>query len=184
MSLLRIDFTTLQDLIKDFDIKLSHLPKRVQQELIETAAEAVLKQVKANARKSTRGQYSLGESDKRTIANAAFIDKKHFNDTEPYVEINFKGTTDKYYEPRYAHPRQTSSEREKGTYHISYKHGITTNGKRRIAEIAFLNEYGVPRNPHQNPKGYLKEAMYEGMAKALDSLLDILQEYIADSLVG
>ncbi|MBR4623378.1 MAG: hypothetical protein IKO45_02320 [Clostridia bacterium] len=182
MSLLRIDLSVLEKLIKDFDIKLYKLPRTVQMQLITTAADKVLKQLKITARDKTHGQYSLSQTDRDTIANAAYIDTRHIDDYIPYAEINFKGTTSRYYEPRKLHPRQTASERLHGTFHMSNKTGITENGRRRIAEIAFLNEYGVPRNPNQKARGYMTVAMNEGMAQALDPLLDILEQYIANSI--
>ena len=182
MSLLRIDLSVLEKLIKDFDIKLYRLPRTVQKQLINTAAESVLKQLKLNARDKTRGQYSLSQTDRDTIANAAYIDTRHIHDYVPYAEINFKGTTSRYYEPRKLHPRQTASERLHGKFHMSNETGIVHNNRRRIAEIAFLNEYGVPRNPNQKPRGYMTVAMTSGLEKALNPLLDILEQYIANSI--
>lgn len=178
MSLLRIDFSAVEALIKDYDTRLYKLPRNVQVKMINVAAESVLKEIKKNARSMTHGQYALPESDKQTIANAAYIDNKHMGDYNPYAEINFKGSTSRYYEPRDKHPRQTKN----GSWFISRKHGVTDNGTRRIAEIAFLNEYGVPRNHNQGARGYLTKSMTEGMAKCIDSLLDIFEDYIADSL--
>lgn len=182
MSILRIDLSVLEKLIKDFDIKLAKLPRNVQKQLISVASEHVLKQLKVTAREMTHGQYSLSQTDNETIANAAYVDNRHMDDFIPYAEINFKGTTRKYYEPRKLHPRQTASERLHGKFHMSDKTGIVENGTRRIAEIAFLNEYGVPRNPNQKARGFMSAAMTDGLAKALNPLLDILELYIANSL--
>lgn len=164
MSLLRIDFSALEQLIKDVDLKLYQLPRAVQVKMIKVASDYVLKEIKKNARTMTHGQYALPESDTKTIANSAYVDEKHMGDYIPYAEINFKGTVSKYWEPRIKNPK------------------VMRNGKRRIAEVAFLNEYGVPRNKNQGARGYLIKSMNEGMAKAIDPLLDILENYIADSL--
>lgn len=164
MSLLRIDFSALEQLIKDVDLKLYQLPRAVQVKMIKVASDYVLKEIKKNARTMTHGRYALPESDTKTIANSAYVDEKHMGDYIPYAEINFKGTVSKYWEPRIKNPK------------------VMRNGKRRIAEVAFLNEYGVPRNKNQGARGYLIKSMNEGMAKAIDPLLDILENYIADSL--
>lgn len=178
MSLLRIDFSAIEQLMKDFDIKLYQLPRNVQSLMIDVASQSVLKAIKKNARNMTRGEYSLPETDTKTIANAAYVDRKHMGDMVPYALINFKGNVSKYNEPRDQHPRRTKN----GNWFISKKTGIVNNGKRRVAEIAFLNEYGVPRNSNQGARGYLSKSMTEGLANALDPLLDILERYIADSL--
>lgn len=179
MSLLRIDFSAVESLITDFDIKLYTLPRAVQIKMIKVAAEYVCKEIKKNARSMTHGEYSLPEADSKTIANSTFIDDRHLGDYIPYAEINFKGTVSRYNEPRSSHPRRKRG----GDWFISYKNGIVDNGRRRVAEIAFLNEYGVPRNDNQGARGYLIKSMNEGMAKAIDPLLDIFEDYIADSLV-
>lgn len=178
MSLLRIDFTAIEVLIQDLDIKLYKLPRNIQTKMITVASESVLKEIKKNAREMTRGQYSLPETDGKTIANSAYIDTRHMVDFIPYAEINFKGTVARYNEPRESHPRHTKS----GWWFISTKKGIVDNGSRRIAEIAFLNEYGVPKNSNQKARGYLSKSMTDGLAKAIEPLLDIIEEYIAESL--
>lgn len=178
MGLLRIDFSAVETLIRDYDIRLYKLPRDVQIKMINVASESVLKEIKKNARSMIRGRYALPETDSETVANAAFIDNKHMGDYIPYAEINFKGTTERYYEPRKEHPRRLKS----GRWFISKKSGVTDNGRRRIAEIAFLNEYGVPKNGNQKASGFLTKAMTTGMAKAIDPLLDIFENYIADSL--
>lgn len=179
MGLLTINLSGLESLMRDFDIKLYTLPPRIKTGLINIASISVLKEVKKNARK-IHGEYSLPESNRQTIANAAYIDSSHIYDANPYAEINFKGSTNKYYEPRYSHPRKSRN----GDWFISHKHGVTTNGRRRIAEIAFLNEYGVPRNKAQYVRGYLAQAMYDGMQNCVDELVDYLSTYIAMSLIA
>lgn len=178
MGLLTINLSGLESLMKDFNIKLYTLPSYVKRDLLDIASKSVLKEVKKKARR-VRGEYSLPESNRATIANAAYIDSSHMNDFDPYAEINFKGTTNKYYEPRKSHPRKSRN----GTWFTSHKHGITTNGRRRVAEIAFLNEYGVPRNKAQYVRGYLAQAMYDGMQNCVGELADYLSAYIAKSLV-
>lgn len=179
MSLLRIDFSAIEALMKTFDIKLYQIPLTTQREMIDLAAECVLREVKNNARKMIHGQYALPESDSKAVANAAYIDRKHRNDMQPYVEINFKDNVSRYNEPRDIHPIQKG-----GRWYFSTKKGVISNGRRRIAEVAFLNEYGVPKNKNQGARGYLTKAMEDGMNKAFNGLADILESYIADSLAS
>lgn len=177
MSLLRIDFSAIEALMRTFDIKLYNIPMQKQREMIDIASASVLKEVKNNARKMTHGQYALPETDGKTIANAAYIDTKHRNDVPPYVEINFRGTVSKYNEPRDIHP-----VKKNGKWYFSTKKGVISNGKRRIAEVAFVNEYGVPKNKNQGARGYLSKAMDDGMEKAFRDLVDAIGDYIEDAL--
>lgn len=179
MSLLRIDFSAIEALMKTFDIKLYKIPIETRRNMIDHAAECVLKEVKHNAREMIHGQYALPETDGNNIANAAYIDTKHRNDDNPYVEINFKGNVNRYNEPRDIHPVQKN-----GRWYFSTKKGVIRNGKRRIAEVAFVNEYGVPRNKNQGARGYLTKAMDDGMRKAFNGLADMLEDFIATSLAN
>lgn len=178
MSLLRIDFSGIEKLLQTFDVKLWTIPLQKRKQMIEVCAENVLKRVKQNAIKMTKGQYSLGSSVGGTIANSAYIDKKGMSGDNPYSEINFKGTVAKYYEPRDTHPYKKN-----GKWYVSRAKGTIPNGRRRMAEVAFLNEYGVPKNRNQGARGYLSKAMDEGMNDSIDELLGILEEYIADAIV-
>ena len=178
MSLLRIDFSAIEALMKTFDIELYNIPMQKQREMIDIASESVLKEVKKNARKMIHGKDALPETDGKTVANAAFIDTKHRNDVPPYVEINFKDTVSKYNEPRDVHPIKKD-----GKWYFSKKKGVIKNGKRRIAEVAFVNEYGVPKNKNQGARGYLSKAMDEGMTKAFQDMVNVIGDYIEDALV-
>lgn len=180
MSLLRIDFSSIEALMRTFDIKLYQIPMSKQREMIDYASKIVLEEVKAKARKMALGGrgYALPSSDGHTIANAAVIDRKHMGDSPPYAEITFKGNVSTYYEPRDIHPIKYQ-----GRWFRSTKKGVIKNGKRRIGEVAFLNEYGVPKNRGQGARGYLSQAMADGMDKAFSGLCDILEEFIADALV-
>jgi len=179
MSLLRIDFSAITRLMTFYEVKISQIPVDLQRRMIDYAADNVLKAVKQNARQMTRGQYALPETDRMAIANAAFIDTKHRNDANPYVEINFRGTVNRYTEPRDIHPIKKD-----GKWYFSKKKGVIKNGKRRIAEVAFVNEYGVPRNKNQGARGYLSKAMIDGMVKAYEGLADMLEDFIATSLAN
>ena len=177
MSLMRIDFAAIEKLIDTFDLKLYRIPYKVQKEMIQTAADSVLKEVKKNARELKNGKYALPEGVRDTIANAAYVDKRHMADNPPYALINFRGTVSRYYEPRATHPVQKN-----GQWFVSRKRGIISNGERRIAEVAFLNEYGVPKNLNQGARGYLSQAMADGMEKAIKPILDILEEFVASAI--
>lgn len=178
MALLRIDFSGIEKLIDIYQYKLWQVPLNVKKEMISVCADYVLKEVKKNARSMARGQYSLSETDGKNIANAAFIDTKHMNESTPYALINFKGNVSKYYEPRTSHPRKTRN----GEWFISTRRGITDNGTRRIAEVAFLNEYGVPRNKNQRARGFLNKAMEDGLNKSINDLLDILENFFVENI--
>lgn len=179
MPNLRIDFSSIEQLLKAFDVDLKDIPRQEQKDMISCAAKYVYEEVKDNTI-DLMGKYSLGEM-RGSLRNAVFIDKSHLDDKEPYAEIRFKGTVSKYYEPRDKHPRHRKVE---GGYinFISSKKNITDNGKRRIEEIAFLNEYGVPRRGIK-PRPYMKKSMDDGMNKAIGELLDILDDFITSRLV-
>ena len=183
MPLLRIDFSGIEKLMETFRVKLYNVPLAKRREMVEVAAENVLKDLKKNARAMAHGKYSLPESDAHTIANAAYIDNKGMSDeVNPYAIINFKGTTNQYNEPREKHPVRYRKAGGGYKWSISTKQGKIKNGKRRIAEIAFLNEYGVPKNANQKARGFMAKAMDSGMTASVDAILDILEEFMVDEL--
>lgn len=182
MPLLRIDFSGIEKLIDTFGIKLYNIPQAKKKAMVEVAAENVLKDLKKNARDMTIGQYSLGATDGHSIANAAFIDKKGMNDDNPYAIINFKGTTNQYHEPRSIHPGRYKLASGGYKWFFSKQKGRIKNGKRRIAEVAFLNEYGVPKNKNQKARGFMAQAMDSGMTASVDAILDILEDFMVGEL--
>lgn len=84
------------------------------------------------------------------VAEAVVIKKKR-KDGHLYAEINFEGTT----------PRK---------YH--------QGGKTRIAEVAFLNEYGVPTHYYQKPRPFIKQACATGLFNSMETMKDIILDWL------
>lgn len=150
---MRIDFSQLEKFITGMGTRIAIIPNNVKRQMIVTAADYVRKEVWKRSNTTIKGPYWLG-----TVAGATFVDNKHLGDLEPYVEINFKGTTNQYFEPRRNPP------------------GIRKNSTRRIAEVAFLNEYGVPTK--QKPRNFLLDSLEVGIIRAMDDLEEIIMDYI------
>ena len=91
------------------------------------------------------------------VLKSVYLDGKHINERDPYYLINFRGT-------------------------VSHK---SDKGKRvRAAEVAFLNEYGVPTKERQKkPRPFIKEAIYDGIADCEDEIQDILADIVAKKLI-
>lgn len=181
MPNLRIDFTGIQALIKTFDADLKDIPRNKQREMILCAAKYVSAEVKKQVSDKLMGRYSLGEA-KGGLKASVFIDETHMGDSSPYAEIRFKGTVSRYYEPRTSHPRKLKMGDKQYKWFTSKKTGVTNNSTRRIEEIAFINEYGVP-NREIKPRPFMKESMQVGMANALAELLDILEDFITERIM-
>lgn len=153
---MRIDFSQLEKFITGMGTRLSIIPNNVKREMIVTAADYVRKEVWKRSNSTIKGPYWLG-----TVASSVFVDNKHLSDLEPYVEINFRGTTNVYFEPRRSPP------------------GIRRNSTRRLAEVAFLNEYGVPSK--QEARNFLLDSLEVGMIRAMDELEVIIADFIINN---
>lgn len=178
MPNLRIDFTSLQTLLKTFDVDLKDISLAKKKELIMCAAKYVEEEVKLHVI-DLIGKYSLKDST-GGLYRSVYIDESHMKSVPPYAEIRFKGNVSKYYEPRPRHPRHRKVG-DKYVWFSSTKKGTIVNSTRRIEEIAFLNEYGVPGRKIE-PRPFMKESMDKGMNRAINDLLDILEDTIANKL--
>lgn len=154
-----VDLTELHKLIEGMGHRWSEIPNDVIDKIITIVAKNIKAHLKEKAKNTDmlRTQNPHGRLyNYNEVASAAVIKKKMTKGGDLEAEINFKGTT----------PR-------------THKQG----GKARIAEVAFLNEYGVPTHFYQKPRPFIKESCVLGVNDSITEVASILMAWVASRII-
>lgn len=148
-----IDTTELNKLIDNMGHRWSEVPEPVVSDCLDVLSKNVKKQIVKRA-EDTDMLRTLDPKKKynfNEITKAVFIKRKRDKYGSLIAEINFKGIAPRLH-------RQ--------------------GGKARIAEIAFLNEYGVPTHYYQKPRPFIKESCEHGLKDSMADIEKILGKWL------